>query len=89
MNDTDMMLFLKALADDNRLKIVSLLSVNKCCACELLEHFEFSQPALSHHMKILEKAKIVKLEKKGKWVHYSLNKAHIHQFVEVIKKFGE
>lgn len=55
---------LKALAEPNRLKIVDLLSCGTKCACDLLEHFDFSQPALSHHMKVLEKAEIITVEKK-------------------------
>ena len=43
---------LKALSDPNRLKIIDILSCGERCACEILEHFDFTQPTLSHHMKV-------------------------------------
>ena len=43
----------KALSDVNRLKIIDLLSYEEKCGCKILEHFNFTQPTLSHHMKVL------------------------------------
>lgn len=68
---------LKALADPSRLKIVDLLSCGSLCACDILDHFEFSQPTLSHHMRVLQEAGIIESRKEGKWQHYSLNAAAI------------
>lgn len=59
MNYVELSVMLKALADPNRLKIVDLLSNGSLCACDILEHFDFTQPTLSHHMKVLEKAGII------------------------------
>lgn len=64
--------FLKALADPKRLAIVDLLSNGTMCACEILDHFDFTQPTLSHHMKVLQSAGVVLAEKRGRWQHYSL-----------------
>ena len=61
---------LKALADPNRLKIVDILSCGELCACEILEHFEFTQPTLSHHMKVLAEAGLVNVRKDGLWNYY-------------------
>lgn len=55
---------LKALADSKRLKIVDILSCGTMCACDILEHFDFTQPTLSHHMKVLEKSGIVRVTKR-------------------------
>lgn len=63
----------KALSDQNRLKIIDILSCGDKCACDLLEHFEFTQPTLSHHMKILMECGIVHCRKDGLWSYYSLN----------------
>lgn len=63
----------KVLADANRLKIIDLLSCGELCACDLLEHFTFTQPTLSHHMKLLEQANLILITKKGKWCYYRLN----------------
>lgn len=53
MNYEDMSKTLKALADPKRLKIIDLLSCGSLCACDILDHFDFTQPTLSHHMKVL------------------------------------
>lgn len=73
---------LKAMADPKRLKIIDLLSCGSLCACDILEHFEFSQPTLSHHMKVLQNAGIVGARKEGKWQHYTLQQ----QFIDTFKQ---
>lgn len=62
-----------ALSDPSRLKIIDILSCGEKCACEILEHFEFTQPTLSHHMKVLMECGIVKCRKEGLWSYYHLN----------------
>lgn len=64
----------KALADENRLRILELLQRGERCACVLLENLQLSQPTLSHHMKILCDAGFVTGRKEGKWIYYSLNR---------------
>lgn len=63
---------LKVLGDANRLKILDLLSCGELCACEILEHFDFTQPTLSHHMKVLMDCGLVTARKEGLWNYYSL-----------------
>lgn len=63
----------KALGDENRLYILTLLQSGEKCACKLLEALNISQPTLSHHMKLLCDANLVIGQKRGKWVHYSLS----------------
>lgn len=63
----------KALADPNRLQIIQMITEQERCACKLLEHFNISQPTLSHHMRILSDCNLVKTRKDGKWSHYSMN----------------
>lgn len=64
---------IKAISDANRLKIVDILSCGEKCVCEILEHFDFTQPTLSHHMKILMDCGLVNCRKEGIWSYYSLN----------------
>lgn len=64
---------IKALSDANRLKIIDILSCGERCACDILEQFNFTQPTLSHHMKVLMDCGIVQCRKEGQWCHYSLN----------------
>jgi len=63
----------KALSDSNRLKILNMLSCGEKCACDILEFFDFTQPTLSHHMKVLIDCGLVKCRKDGVWSHYSLD----------------
>jgi ArsR family transcriptional regulator len=66
---------LKALADENRLRIVSLLKFKQdLCVCEITVIIGLSQPTISSHLKKLEEAGIVSFSKDGPWVNYSLNK---------------
>ena len=73
-NYEDNIKILKALGEINRLKIVDMLSSGEKCACIILENFNFTQPTLSHHMKVLIDSGIVKCRKEGTWIHYSLDK---------------
>jgi DNA-binding transcriptional ArsR family regulator len=61
----------KALADEKRLKILALLRFREMCVCELTAALGLTQPNLSHHVRKLENAGLVRSEKRGKWVYYS------------------
>ena len=72
---------IKALADSSRLKIIDILSCGEKCACNLLTEFDFTQPTLSHHMKVLMDCGIVECRKEGLWSHYSLNNTHCNKLI--------
>lgn len=72
---------IKALSDANRLKIMDILSCGERCACELLEQFDFTQPTLSHHMKVLMDCGIVNCRKEGVWNYYSLNSLNCNKLI--------
>lgn len=71
----------KALSDSNRLKIMDILSCGEKCACDILENFEFTQPTLSHHMKVLIDCGLVKSRKEGLWNYYSLDNTNANKIV--------
>jgi len=71
----------KALSDSNRLKIIDLLSCGEKCACEILNYFKFTQPTLSHHMKVLIECGLVNSRKEGTWNYYSLNSKNTNKVV--------
>lgn len=73
LNYDDNAKIIKALSDANRLKIIDILSCGEKCACDILEYFGFTQPTLSHHMKVLAECGIVSTRKEGQWNYYSLN----------------
>jgi ArsR family transcriptional regulator len=72
---------IKALSDPNRLKIIDILSCGEMCACNILEHFDFTQPTLSHHMRVLVECNLVICRKEGLWNHYSLNLAQCNKII--------
>ena len=72
---------IKALSDGNRLKIIDILSCGEKCACDILENFDFTQPTLSHHMKVLMECGLVNSRKEGLWSHYSLNATNCNKLM--------
>ncbi|WP_071130874.1 ArsR/SmtB family transcription factor [Enterococcus timonensis] len=81
--------FFKALGDPKRVQIVDMLSCGEQCACELLQYFNFTQPTLSHHMKVLMNAGIVEIRKSGTWHNYSLNTDNMEFLAKFIQKLIE
>ncbi|MEM5794890.1 MAG: metalloregulator ArsR/SmtB family transcription factor [Bacillota bacterium] len=65
--------FYKALGDETRLKIIALLFNKELCVCDIFAAFNLSQPAISHHLKILKQAGVVNDNRVGKWIYYGLN----------------
>jgi ArsR family transcriptional regulator len=65
-------LFLKAIADPARIKILYALTAGDLCVCEIMELTGAQQTLVSHHCKILRMAGIITDRKSGKWVNYSL-----------------
>ncbi|PKN23955.1 MAG: transcriptional regulator [Deltaproteobacteria bacterium HGW-Deltaproteobacteria-21] len=63
---------MKALSDPNRVKIVKMLQHKTMCVCEMQEALQVSQPSVSKNLKILENAGLIRHEKDGLWVNYSL-----------------
>ncbi len=63
---------LKAVADRTRMKLLKLLTGGEMCVCQLVNMSGMSQPTVSNSLGILEKAGMVRSERRGKWHHYSL-----------------
>jgi len=78
----------KALADVNRLKIFELLAYEEKCGCDILEHFEFTQSTLSHHMKVLIDSKLVKCRKDGHWSLYSVDNTGTNELLLSVMNHG-
>jgi len=72
---------IKALADPGRLKIMDILSCGEKCACDILEEFDFTQPTLSHHMKVLMDCNLVECRKDGLWSFYSLSTTNCNKLI--------
>lgn len=78
---------LKLLGDKTRLTIVAILKQRECCVCEFLEVFDMSQPSVSQHLRKLKDAGLVKEERRGQWIYYSLNtQTDLYELIEDILK---
>lgn len=67
---------LKAIGEETRLKIISYLTIDSFCVCELVELLQMSQPSISQHLRRLRQTEIILEQRRGKWIFYSLNKEH-------------
>jgi ArsR family transcriptional regulator len=64
---------LKVLADPTRLRLISLIQAGQdgeACVCHLTEPVGLSQPTISHHLKVLVEAGLVKREQRGRWAYF-------------------
>ncbi|MGG6432399.1 ArsR/SmtB family transcription factor [Anoxybacillus sp. D401a] len=74
----------KALADENRAKIVySLCQDEELCVCDIANIIGASVATTSHHLRTLYKQGIVKYRKEGKLAFYSLDDDHIKQLIMI------
>ncbi|WP_223067512.1 ArsR/SmtB family transcription factor [Paenibacillus caui] len=64
---------LKLLGDKTRLTMLSLMKEREWCVCEFVDILDISQPGVSQHLRKLKAQGIVKENKQGQWVYYSLN----------------
>jgi ArsR family transcriptional regulator len=76
-NNKKLVKMLKAIADENRLQMINLLSCENLCSCHFVNILDISQPNVSHHLKILKEAGLINASKRGRWIDYSLNEENI------------
>ena len=74
--------FFKALSDSSRLKIIAALISRELCVCDISEIAGQSQSAVSHQLRVLRAARIVKYRRDGKQVFYSIDDAHIAEIIQ-------
>ena len=92
INEKNTALIFKAFCDENRIRILNILSSGEKCASKLLEALSVTQPTLSHHMKILCDSGVVKARKEGKWMHYSLSQEGLkvaEEYLGILKNTGK
>lgn len=81
----------KALGDENRLKILIILSRRRICGKGIARHLGLSEAAVSQHLKILREADLIYGEKRGYYVHYNLKEERLQElvgFVDYIRDLG-
>jgi ArsR family transcriptional regulator, lead/cadmium/zinc/bismuth-responsive transcriptional repressor len=73
--------FFKIFGDHTRVRILNALYFSELCVCDLTVILDMNQSAISHQLRILRTAKIVKYRKEGKNVIYSLDDDHISEML--------
>jgi len=74
----------KALADENRLRIISLLLTKELCVCEIEASLEMSQSNVSRHLTKLKTSGIVDSRKDSQWVYYKVSENFRDNNIELI-----
>ncbi len=64
---------MKALSDETRLRIFNLLLERECCVCEVMQALDISQTRASRNLGILQNAGLLKTQRNGLWVLYSVD----------------
>lgn len=67
----------KVFGDSTRVKILSALFESEMCVCDLSVALSMTQSAISHQLRVLKQANLVKFRREGKVVYYSLSDSHI------------
>ena len=68
----------KVFGDSTRIKILYALMEDEMCVCDIAELLHMTQSAISHQLRVLKQASLVKYRKEGKTVYYSLADDHVH-----------
>lgn len=83
----------KALADENRLRILNLLNVQELCVCEIETLLDITQSNTSRHLTKLKGAGIISSSKDAQWVHYKVSDdfimAHKSLFDYLVSKMAD
>ena len=89
MNIEELARLHKALSVPVRLEIIGLLAERPLCVNAITGLLQISQPAVSQHLAVLRQAGLVRGDKSGYMVHYSLYRARLQELREVMADFPD
>ena len=69
--------FFAALSDTTRLRLISLLAAEEFCVCDLAQQLGMTESAISHQLRTLRAARLVRYRKEGRQVFYRLHDHHV------------
>ena len=64
------MAVLKALADENRVRLLLALRAGELCVCQLIVLLDLAPSTVSKHLALLKQAGLIEARKEGRWIHY-------------------
>lgn len=73
----------KVFGDTTRIKILYTLFKSDMCVCDIAEVLGMTQSAISHQLKVLRNAKLIKSTRDGKQIIYSLDDSHIGNIISI------
>lgn len=76
----DLIKVLKAVSDENRLKILYMLQDKELCVCEIEEFLGLSQSNTSRHLNKLKEANLIDSVKKGLYVYHNINQDLLSEY---------
>lgn len=79
----------KALADETRLQILSVLNGRELYAQQIVEHLEISQPAVSRHLQLMVAGGVLNVRKENSMKYYSINKEVLSNLADYLRRFQE
>jgi DNA-binding transcriptional ArsR family regulator len=62
----------RALADENRVRVLLVLRARELCVCQIIEFLSLAPSTVSKHLSILKHARLVDTRKDGRWIYYRL-----------------
>ena len=71
----------KVFGDSTRIKILFVLFESEVCVCDIAEALNMTQSAVSHQLKVLKQAKLIKNRREGKSIYYSLADNHVRTII--------
>lgn len=81
---SDVAFLAKCLSDENRLRILLLLTNGRKSVSSVVEDLGLSQPLVSHHLKELKRSLLVKIERNGPFIYYELSDQRILDIVRML-----
>ena len=78
----------KVFGDSTRIKIICALFESEMCVYDLAAALSMTQSAISHQLRILKTANLVKFRREGKLIYYSLDDEHVQQIFDAGYKHG-
>ena len=72
----------KVFGDTTRIRILYVLFEAEMCVCDIAEVLSMTQSAISHQLRLLKQAKLVKNRREGKTVYYSLADDHVRTIID-------
>ncbi len=81
--------FAKAMADETRQRILSLLQTGEMNEGDIVAHFNLIQPTISHHLTLLRNVNLVTARHDGKYIYYRANPACVSECCgEILSRFN-